>query len=42
LDTEHGDWAEIHPLYYLAITGPSIGATVHIEENLDINCANGA
>ena len=41
LDTEHGDWAEIHPVYQLAIKGPSIGATVHIEENLDINYANG-
>ena len=42
LDTEHGDWAEIHPVYQLAITRPSAGATVHIEENLDINYANGA
>jgi hypothetical protein len=42
LDTEHYNWAEIHPVYALSITGASIGATVNIEENLDIVYANGA
>ncbi len=42
LDTEHYNWAEIHPVYALSITGASIGATVNIEENLDIFYANGA
>ncbi|HZY46201.1 MAG TPA: hypothetical protein VFE96_00240, partial [Candidatus Bathyarchaeia archaeon] len=42
LDTEHGNWAEIHPVYQLIITGTTLGATVHIEENLDINYAGGA
>jgi hypothetical protein len=42
LDTEHYNWAEIHPLYALSIIGASIGATVNIEENLDIFYANGA
>ncbi len=42
LDTEHYNWAEIHPVYSLTITGPSIGATVNIEENLDISYPNGA
>ena len=41
LDTEHYNWAEIHPVYTLTITGASIGATVNIEENLDIVYANG-
>src|SRR5947209_18789331 len=36
LDTEHYNWAEIHPVYTLTITGASIGAIVNIEENLDI------
>jgi hypothetical protein len=42
LDTEHYNWAEIHPVYALSITGASIGATVNIEVNLDIFYANGA
>ena len=42
LDMEHDGWAEIHPVYQLAITGPSIGATVHIQENIDINYASGS
>ena len=42
LDTEHYNWAEIHPVYALTITGPFVGATVYIEENLDISYANGA
>lgn len=42
LDTEHYNWAEIHPVYALAMTGASVGATVFIEENLDISYANGA
>ena len=41
LDTEHYNWAEIHPVYRLTIIGASIGATVNIEENLDIVYANG-
>jgi hypothetical protein len=41
LDTEHYNWAEIHPVYALTMTGASIGATVIIEENLDIVYANG-
>jgi hypothetical protein len=41
LDTEHYDWAEIHPVYALTITGASIGATVNIEENLVIIYPNG-
>jgi hypothetical protein len=42
LDTEHYNWAEIHPVYSLTITGPSTGATVNIEENLDISYPNSA
>jgi hypothetical protein len=42
LDTEHYNWAEIHPVYALTTTGASVGATVYIEENLDISYASGA
>ncbi len=42
LDTEHYNWAEIHPVYALTITGASFGATVNIQENLDISYPNGA
>jgi hypothetical protein len=42
LDTEHYNWAEIHPAYSLTMTGLTIGATVNIDANLDISYPNGA
>jgi len=32
LDTDHYDWAEIHPVYSLTVSGSSVGATVNVEE----------
>ena len=42
LDSDHADWAAIHPVYQLGITGRSIGATSHIQENLNVSYANNA
>jgi hypothetical protein len=37
LDTDHYNWAEIHPVYSLTVSGASVGATVNVEENLFIS-----
>jgi hypothetical protein len=42
LDTEHYNWAEIHPVYSLTVSGASVGATVHVEENIYISYPDGA
>jgi len=41
LDTDHYNWAEIHPVYSLTVSGASVGATVNVEENLFISYPGG-
>ncbi len=41
-DTQHNNWAEIHPVYSLTITGSAISATVHVEQQLVISYPTGS
>jgi len=41
LDTEHSNWAEIHPVYSLSIGSPISGATVHVNQTLSISYPGG-
>jgi hypothetical protein len=42
LDTEHYNWAEIHPAYSLSIGSAYPGSTVHVDQNLSISYPGGA